>query len=153
MWLITGFEQHGGCHMWSRKCLPFWSTWVDPQFFGGVRVAQSSVSVLCFVDCCWSIRLFSFSLYKEILNVCMKFNEVAKWKTWKMIMQSKRQWSLFPKFRPLKFTYDRRSTCRLFHFWFMYWYFSFQIYSIWEISNILPIFQYFRIDLWSILWV
>jgi len=41
----------------SRNCLPFRSTWV----FSGVRVTQSLVLCVCFVDHCLSFCPFSFS--------------------------------------------------------------------------------------------
>jgi hypothetical protein len=37
-----------GCHMWSRNCLPFWSTWVYPRF-SWVRDAR--FLVFCVVFC------------------------------------------------------------------------------------------------------
>jgi hypothetical protein len=43
LWLTTGFAtrvEHEGCHVWSRNCLPFRSTWV----INWVGVARSLVS-------------------------------------------------------------------------------------------------------------
>jgi hypothetical protein len=78
------FEQHDGCLIRSRNCLPSASTRVHPWCFGGVRVAFHVVLLCVFtflVSCCdvrydfhiRTVRLYLQLFVGEIMAYCGSF--------------------------------------------------------------------------------
>jgi hypothetical protein len=55
------------------NCFPFWSTWVHPSVFSGVRVTRSLILCLWFLDRCLSFCTFSFGYCSVMLCVLLVF--------------------------------------------------------------------------------
>lgn len=55
-------------HIRSRICIAYQNTWYPHRFFGGVHIAQSLVSILCFVDCCSSFVIFAYPRFVSLFS-------------------------------------------------------------------------------------
>jgi len=60
-----------GCHMWSRKCQPFWRTWVHPRCLVAFNVAR--FLVFCVMFCSSNVCSFVLFPLAFLLSVLLQF--------------------------------------------------------------------------------
>ena len=73
-----------GCHQWSRNCLRFRNTGVNPRILVGFVLFNSQLSVYCFVGRYLLFRLFSMTIELSVLLqvtasfFCININKTFK---------------------------------------------------------------------------